>query len=83
MENKTIKENLKDLDVLTTYISKVKYEDLEHLNTIYNKQFDPQELFKMISDPLYLDFILRFFSLALLTKMSELIDEEKKKIGLN
>ena len=80
---RTPQENVKELEKLLKYSAEIKLTDLESMNILYNFQFDPNEFYYSMSNPLFLDFFLRFFSIGILTRMSELLEEKKRKEELN
>lgn len=77
------KDNLSELPALLEYVAKFQPKDIEDLYTFYRMQFDAEKLLSMVIEPPLLDGVMRFFSIGILTRIEELLDEKKRAEEMN
>lgn len=77
------KESIAELKVLLDYVSKFQVKDIDDLHALYRMQFDQAKLQLMILEPTLLDGVMRFFSIGILTRIEELLEEKQRKSELN
>ncbi len=82
---KSPQENVKDLAKYLEYAAKFKDQPgvIDDLNFMYEGFSDPNMLISLITNPAGLAGILDFASIGLLTRIEELLEEEKKKAQMN
>lgn len=82
---KSPQENVQDLAKYLEYAAKFKDQPgvIDDLNFMYEIFSDPITLFSLITNSDGLSGILNFASIGLLTRIEELLEEEKKKAQMN
>lgn len=82
---KSPQENVNDLSKYLEYAAKFKDQPnvIDDLNFMYEGFSDPNMLISLITNPAGLTGILNFASIGLLTRIEELLEEEKKKHQMN
>lgn len=82
---KSPQENVNDLSKYLEYAAKFKDQPgvIDDLNFMYEIFSDPILLHGLINSPIGLAGVLNFASIGLLTRIEELLEEEKKKHQMN
>jgi hypothetical protein len=83
--NKSPRENVKDLSGYLKYAAKFKDQPgvIDDLNFMYEMFSDPLLLHGLINSPEGLAGVLNFASIGVLTRIEELLEEEKNKHQMN